>query len=270
MRKIIILVALTALLATFATASAQDQSSEAAELAKAAQNPLATLVTFPLQANFNNGIGDDDRRLFNLNIQPVIPFKGENWNFITRTIIPLNSVPTGTDEAAFGFGDASMTVFASPAKGSAVTWGLGPIVNFPSASNPEQLGSGKWGIGPAGVVFIQTGRFTYGGLVNNVWSVAGDGDREDYNRFLLQYFVNFNFGGGWAIGTVPVVTADWKAESGEQWTVPWGAQISKVIRIGQQPANILVGYYYNGTRPTGGPESQVRVQLNFMFPIKGD
>jgi hypothetical protein len=251
-------------------ASAQEQESQAAELAKAAQNPLAALVTLPLQANFNNGIGDDDRRMFNLNIQPVAPFKGEDWNLITRTIIPLNSMPRGVDEADFGLGDANTTLFLSPAKASAVTWGVGPVINFPSASNPERLGTGKWGLGPAGVIFIQTGRFTYGGLVNNVWSVAGDSDREDYNRFLLQWFVNFNFGGGWALGTVPIVTADWNADSGEQWTVPWGAQLSKVMRIGQQPVNLLAGYYYNATRPTGGPESQVRVQLNLMFPIKGD
>ena len=269
MRTLVILAALVATLGAATIASAQGDESEAAKLAKAAQNPLATLVTLPLQANINNGIGEDDRRLFNLNIQPVIPFKGENWNLITRSIIPINGVPSGTDESEFGFGDVNTTLFLSPAKAQSVTWGLGPVINFPSASNPERLGSGKWELGPAGVVFIQTGRFTYGALASNVWSVAGDSDREDVNRFLLQWFVNFNFGGGWALGSVPIVTANWNADAGEQWTVPWGAQISKVMRIGQQPVNLLAGYYGNSKHPEGSADKQVRIQINFLFPSKG-
>ncbi len=244
----------------------QQAPPSAEALAKAAQNPLATLVTLPLQANYNTGVGPYGRTFFNLNVQPVIPITGENWNLITRTIIPLNSVPMGEIDSVFGIGDTTLQLFLSPAKGGAVTWGVGPVIGIPSASNPEVLGSGKWGLGPTGVVFIQAGRWTMGGVVSNTWSVAGDDDRDDYNRFLLQYFVNFNFGGGWAIGTVPIVTADWKADDGNKWTVPWGLQVSKVARIGAQPVNLLLGYYTNSTHPEGGADGQVRVQINFMFP----
>ncbi len=248
-------------------ATAQEAATDAAALAKAAQNPLATLVTLPMQANYNLGAGPYERTLFNLNVQPVIPFPGEKWNVIARTIIPVNSVPQGETDSTFGFGDTNMTLFLSPAKSGKLTWGVGPSFNLPSASNPEVLGSGKFGLGPSGVVFLQIGRWTMGGLVSNVWSVAGDGDRDDTNQFTAQYFVNYNFGGGWAIGTVPIVTANWKADSGNRWTIPWGLQVSKVTRFGSRPVNLLFGYYYNSEHPEGAAGSQIRVQVNFMFPI---
>ena len=100
-----------------------DEDAEATELAKTVQNPLANLITVPLQANFNNGVGPDDRQVFNLNVQPVIPIPGEKWNIITRTIIPINSVPVGATDSVFGLGDTSLSLFWSPAKASALTWG---------------------------------------------------------------------------------------------------------------------------------------------------
>jgi hypothetical protein len=107
-----------------------------------------------------------------------------------------------------------------------------------------------------------------GGVTSNVWSVAGDSDRDDVNSFLLQYFLNYNFGGGWALGTAPILTANWENESGNQWTIPWGLQVSKITRFGSQPVNLLLGYYTNSEHPDGAAESQVRIQVNFMFPTK--
>ena len=241
---------------------------EAAQLAVAAQNPLASLVTLPMQANFNNGYGPYDRLFFNLNIQPVVPFKGKKWDIISRTIIPVNSVPQGELDSTFGLGDINLTLFWVKAKASKLTWGIGPIITLPTASNPELLGSGKFSLGPSGVVFYGTGKWTMGAVASNSWSVAGDSDRADVNFFYAQYFLNYNFGGGWAVGTAPIITANWEAESGNQWTVPWGLQVSKITRFGSQPVNLLLGYYYNSTHPEGAAESQVRFQINFMFPQK--
>lgn len=248
-------------------ASAQEAATDAAALAKAVQNPLATLVTLPLQANYNTGAGPYDRTLFNLNVQPVVPFPGEKWNVIARAIIPINSVPQGQTDSTFGIGDTNMSLFWSPAASGKLTWGVGPSFNLPTASNPEILGDGKFGLGPSAVVFLQLGRWTMGGVASNVWSVAGEGDRDDVNRFIAQYFVNFNFGGGWAVGTAPILTSNWKAKSGNKWRIPWGIQISKVTKFGSRPVNLLFGYYRNSEHPTGSADSQVRIQINFLFPI---
>jgi hypothetical protein len=245
---------------------AQETETDAAALAKKVQNPLAAMVTLPLQANYNTGAGPYERTLFNLNVQPVVPFTGEKLNVIARTIIPLNSIPRGESDSTFGVGDTNMSLFFSPAESSNITWGVGPSFGLPTASNPELLGSGKFGIGPSGVVFIQAGKFTMGGVVSNLWSVAGDSDRENYSVLTAQYFVNFNFGGGWALGTAPILSANWKAESGNQWTIPWGLQVSKVAQFGSRPVNLLFGYYANSEHPEGGPNRQVRIQINFLFP----
>jgi hypothetical protein len=245
-------------------------NQEAAELAKEVQNPLATLVSLPFQANYNNGVGSDDRTFFNLNIQPVIPFPGKKWDVISRTIIPLNSapVPGSETESEFGLGDTSMSLFWTSDKKRKLTWGVGPAISIPTSSNPEVLGSGKWSVGPTGVIFYGTGQWTLGGVVSNIWSVAGDSDREDVNFFVAQYFVNYNFGGGLALGSAPIITCNWEAESGEQCTVPWGLQVSKVTHFGSRPVNLILGYYVNSEHPTGGPENQARVQVNFMYPQK--
>ena len=84
----------------------------------------------------------------------------------------------------------------------------------------------------------------------------------------MQYFVNYNFGKGWALGTAPIVTSDWEADSGQRWTVPWGLQISKLTLLGKRPVNLLAGYYKNSQHPDLGADSQVRLQINFLFPDK--
>ena len=250
------------------TAGISEGTGDATSLAKASQNPLAAMVTLPLQFNFNSGVGPYDRELFNLNVQPVVPISGEKWNLIVRPIIPINSVPQGPTDSTFGLGDTMLQLFVTPANPGRMTWGIGPVFSLPTASNQEVLGSGKWGAGAGAVLFYQVGNWTMGGLISNVWSVAGDSHREDFDYMTLQYFVNYNFGGGWALGSSPVITADWKADSDERWTIPWGLQVSKVTRIASQPVNLLLGYYRNSEHPTGGPESQVRFQINFMFPTR--
>ena len=250
------------------TVVAQDADAKATELAKKIQNPLANLVVLPFQANINNGVGPDDRTFFNLNVQPVVPFPGEKWNVIARAIIPVNSVPVGETDSVFGIGDTNLSLFWSPAKEGNITWGVGPAISLPTASNPEVLGSGKLSLGPTAILFYTIGNWTMGGVASNVWSVAGESDRDDLNFFFAQYFFNYNFGKGWAMGTSPIITADWKADSGNQWTVPWGMNVSKVTHFGSRPVNLLLGYYTNSEHPAGAADSQVRIQVNFLFPTR--
>ena len=166
----------------------------------------------------------------------------------------------------FGIGDTTLSLFWSPAKPGKVIWGAGPIFALPTASNPEVLGSGKFSIGPTGVVFYSTGKWTMGGVASNIWSVAGDSDRNDVNFFTFQYFVNYNMGDGWAVGTAPILTANWEADSDNTWTIPWGLQVAKITHFGHQPVNLLAGYYKNSEHPDGAATSQFRLQLNFIFP----
>jgi len=247
------------------------EAAEAADLAKQVQNPLGSLVTLPFQLNLNRGAGEFDRTTTNLNFQPVIPFPGKKWNIVARAIIPIVSVPIGETGAETGVGDWTLTLFASPAKVGAVVWGVGPAIILPFASNPELLGSGKLSLGPSAVVFAGAGNFTFGGVANHVWSIAsvgGASDRPSVSQGFLQYFLNYNFGGGWALGTAPIITCDWNAPEGDECTVPWGAQVSKVMAFGSRPVNVLLGYYWNSVYPENGARSQLRVQINLLYPQK--
>jgi hypothetical protein len=235
-------------------------------LARASQNPVASLISLPLQNNFlfQEDTGD---LLYNLNVQPVIPFSlNEEWNLITRTIFPffaLESAPSGFDSV--GLGDINTSLFLSPANSRGLIWGVGPILSFPTATD-DLFGSGKWSAGPAAVALTMQGRWVFGALANNVWSYAGDGDRRSVNAFLVQPFINYNLDAGWFLTSSPVITSNWKADSDERWTVPIGGGGGRVFRIGRQPVNMGLQAFYNVERPTGGPEWSVRFNLQFLFP----
>lgn len=252
--------------ASLCAVPAAAQEPAAADLAKQIQNPLATVVTVPFQYNLNQGVGPFDRTITNLNFQPVIPFPGEKWNFVSRSILPYLSIPVGETAAETGLGDLTTTLFLSPAEPGKLIWGVGPALVLPTASNPEVLGSGKLSLGPAGILFTSLGSFTLGAVAWNVWSILGESDRESVSQLTAQYFLNYNFGQGWAVGTAPIITCDWKAPSGEQCTVPWGAQLSKVLKFGSRPVNLLVGYYYNSEHPESGADNQIRIQVNLLYP----
>lgn len=237
-------------------------------LARASQNPVANLISLPFQSNFlfQEDTGD---LLYNLNVQPVIPFNlNDDWNLITRTIVPFFAVesgPPGFDSA--GLGDINTSLFLSPAKSGRVIWGAGPILSFPTATEDLDLyGSGKWSAGPAAVVLTMRGPWVFGALANNVWSYAGDSDRRSVNALLVQPFINYNLQDGWFLVTGPVITADWRADSSERWTVPLGGGFGRVFPIGRQPVNTSLQAFYNVEHPTGGPEWSIRWNFQLLFP----
>lgn len=249
-----------------ASVCAEDKSTEA--LAEAAQNPVADMISLPIQNNINFGFGPGDDIQNVLNIQPVMPFElNENWNLITRTIAPViyqpELVPGYGNE--FGLGDINTTLFLSPAKTGKILWGIGPVFSFPSASD-RVLGSDKWSAGPSAVALTIQGPWVVGALANNLWSYAGDDDRKDVNQFLLQYFINYNLPEGWYISSAPIITANWKADSGNTWTIPFGAGVGKILRIGKQPINAQVQAFYNVAKPDNGSDWALRLQLQFLFP----
>ena len=74
--------------ALFAQDAASDNKAQDAELAKKLANPVANLISVPIQNNWDFGIGSANARRYTANIQPVIPFSlNTNWNLITRTIV---------------------------------------------------------------------------------------------------------------------------------------------------------------------------------------
>jgi hypothetical protein len=243
-----------------------DGDVDEGDLARAAQNPVGDLISLPFQNNMNFDVGPADRTQDILNIQPVLPITlSKDWNLITRTILPVISQPAPGTDRTNGIGDLNFTGFISPKKPGKVIWGVGPALIFPTATD-DVLGTDKFSIGPSFVALTMKGQWVIGGLVSNVWSVAGDDDRADVNFFLAQYFVNYNYPSGWYLTSAPIVTANWEADSGNQWTVPFGGGIGKVFAIGRQPININTQVFYNVEKPTFGAEWQWRWQIQLLFP----
>lgn len=238
------------------------------ELAKAAQNPVGDLISFPFQNNTDFGFGPKGntgtRNI--LNIQPVYPVSlGDKWNLITRTILPVVYQPDIGTGSEFGLGDLNATAFFSPKEPGRMIWGAGPVLIAPSATD-DKLGTEKWSAGPSFVALKMNGPWVVGALVNQVWSFAGDDDRADVNQMLLQYFVNYNFPSGWYLTSAPINTANWEASSGDRWTIPLGGGIGKVYKIGKRPVNSSVAAFWNVEKPSFGPDWQLRIQFQLLFP----
>jgi hypothetical protein len=246
-------------------------------LRNAAQNPIASLISVPIQENWNFNIGPADRTQNVLNIQPVIPLSvSKDWNLIVRWITPVIyqplpvsqvSGPPSQTTGVYGLGDMNPSFFLVPKK-SKVVWGIGPTLVLPTATNTAFLGQGKFSLGPSVVVLVQPKPWTIGFLANNVWSVAGHSniDKPAVNQFLLQWFVNYNMKKGWYLTTSPIITADWRATGDDRWTVPFGGGVGRIMKLGFQPVNITAQFYGNAVHPPGTSPWGMRLQFVLLFP----
>ncbi len=257
----------TALVLVAITAQAE---MSATELAKLAQNPVGNLISVPFQNNTNFNVGPYNGTQNILNIQPVIPIEvNKEWNIITRTIVPVISQPqlAPTTDRTNGIGDTVFSAFLSPAQPHGLIWGVGPVVQLPTNTSDE-LGNKNWGLGPTFVVLkLEHGNpWVYGVLANNIWSLSSSKQGGSYNNGLIQPFVNYNFAGGFYLVSGPILTVDWKADSGQKWTVPLGGGIGKIFHLGKLPVNTTLQAYYNVVHPDNGANWQLRAQVQLMFP----
>jgi hypothetical protein len=183
---------LMALVAFSVPTSANDNADA---LAQKLQNPVASLISVPIQNNWDFGIGSADAMRYTVNVQPVIPFKlNDDINLITRTIVPIihaESPVVGGGNIS-GVGDIVQSFFLSPAKptASGIIWGAGPVFLYPSATD-DRLGTEKFGLGPTAVLLRQQGPWTYGGLANHIWSVTGNKQRTDVSATFLNPFLSY-------------------------------------------------------------------------------
>jgi hypothetical protein len=237
---------------------------------------VADLISVPFQNNTNFRFGPRRGTQDILNIQPVVPIHlNDDWNLITRTIVPLTwqpqLAPSGTPDfgdSNFGLGNVSLSLFLSPQRPGAVIWGIGPAVLLPTATN-KTLGTNQWGAGPSAVALRVSGPWVFGALVSNVWSFGGSrAAGTQVNLLTLQPFVNHNFGGGWYLTSSPIITANWATSRNDQtWTVPLGGGFGKVVKLGGKlPLNLSLQAYYNAVRPSEiGATWQLRGQATFVF-----
>jgi hypothetical protein len=252
------------------------ESASTLELAKKTQNPIADLISLPLQNNLNFGYGAKDAphsssTQYVLNIQPVVPVHvTDELNLITRPIIPVVRQPDLIDGGdTWGLADIQLQTYLTPSKWDKPIVGIGPVVQFPSATNGKKLGTEKWSAGPGVVALVMPGKWVIGTLANNLWSFAGDSDRDNVNLMTVQPFVNYNFEKGWYVHTSPIITANWAAHGSDNtWTVPVGGGGGRIIRIGKLPVNLEAQAFYNVVKPDDNATADwtLLFQVEFLFP----
>ena len=235
-------------------------------LAKQLSNPVSSLVSVPFQFNWEEKVGPAEQTRFVLNVQPVMPFAlNKDWNLIARVIAPFISQPPLFDggSPASGVGDLLTSFFFSPAH-SGLIWGVGPVISLPSTTIPT-LGTEKWSAGPTLVALKQTGRWTCGALWNQVWSFAGNPNRDDVNQMFLQPFVSYQ-----ATKTVTLTlqsesSANWEADD-DRWTVPINVVVGKLATFGAFPASYQFGFGGFVAHPEAGPSWKIRAAIVLLLP----
>jgi len=234
-------------------------------LAKKSQNPVGDLASLPFQNNTTSSFGPGDDVKNVLNIQPVYPIHlSQSWNLINRVILPVIYQPeiVPGQGSTTGLGDTSYTAFFSPRNPGKLIWGVGPVFSIPTSTD-IQLGPGEWAAGPSVVMLKMPGSWVIGVLASNVWSFDSDAN---INFFFSQIFANYNLKDGWFLTSAPIFTANWEAQSGQQWTVPIGGGAGRVFKIGKQAVNSSAQIFYNVERPELQGDWVFRFQFTFLFP----
>lgn len=257
---------------------ASSYADNLAKLNQQTQDPIANLVSMPLQNNWTFRTGPNKETSYVMNFQPVIPFSlTKDMNVITRVVMPVVSQPRlalGTAkgvQGAFGLADTDVTFFLSPNSTNSIIWGIGPVVSVPTTTRIS-LGSNKWGLGPSIVALTQRGLWTVGVLANQIWSFGGTHEMPPnvagygYSVMFIQPFVSYSFWTVWNLSFTSETTCNWLAESGHRWTVPLDIVVSKIVILRKQAMSVGGGVRYFPINAGSSAVWGVRFVVSFLFP----
>lgn len=253
------------MVASRATAAETEEPSSIESLAKLKQNPVGGLRQVGLDISLNPDVPGTDGTAGNYGTQIVWPFRlNEDWRLISYTILPVLQVPEENGDYKIGTGNTLLNFFVTPAELGKFVWGAGPAVLLPTRSDP-MLGSDRVGLGPSAVAYYAEDKWGAGLVLQNVWSLGGEGF-DEVNAFGAQYFLNYNLPQGWFLYSNSTITADWLSPSSGRWTVPVGGGVGKVFNIGQQPVSISFQGIENVIHPDNSPSWGLNFQIGFLFP----
>jgi len=237
------------------------------DLAKKLANPVSSLISVPFQNNSDYGIGAYRGSRNTMNIQPVVPISvSEDLNLIGRAILPVitqyNIYGQGSRQS--GLSDMVLSGFLSPKNSkNGLTWGAGPVLLLPTGTD-DLLTAKKIGLGPTAVVLKQSGGWTYGILLNQIWSIAGSSAYSNISQMFAQPFLNYNWSSGAGLGTNLEMTQNWVSDQTMLWLNP---TVSGVASLGTQKVSLALGPRFNLASPEGARSDWGwRGVVIFLFP----
>lgn len=226
------------------------------DIAKKLSNPIANMISMPLQYEFSRGVGknqggSEQTLLF----QPVAPFDlGGGDIFIVRPIVAGArevSVQGANGQSFSGYGIASVTLesFYAPNTNSSWIWGIGPYAVSPSG-NSGKFGSQQTGAGVTAVVLNRDGPWTYGLLGYQSWSVGGNPTFGTQNNLFGEPFLAYTTKDAWTISGN--MEAQYNYDT-RRTSNPLYVGVSKVEVFDGVPISFGAGPIYYVSNTPGGP-----------------
>lgn len=265
-----LLLAGTASLSAQLIPGAQERREEAQELypdlAEELENPLARILIFPLNFNYEKGGGPDGSgERFGSTFAPSIPFILNNeWRVLSKTEISWvhqqDVTLSGTQE---GWSDMIQTFFVTPRRsiGWDSYWGIGPTFILPTASE-DGLGKEKYSAGPSIAVYRQTEAWTSGILLNHAWSFAGDDEAADVSVSLIEPVLSYTNKHGTVFRLGAEFRHDWERN---HWKGPLQIGIGQLTLVRNHPVKFGFGYSHylldEGHTADWGVEFQITVPI---------
>jgi len=264
-------VVITSLLASTAHAD------NAAEMAKKMQDPLANIAAVMTDNDILFKTGDDETS-YSFQIQPVKAwsFDKQGFNFIARGVVPILSMapesqnpiigdplPKGSGRTS-GLGDILTQFYFSPKTNDPWKYGAGPLISLKTRTDSD-IGGPGWGGGVSGVLVGNLSKKVSSAFIaNQLWSFDGD-----FSTLSVQPMIFYNISGmpGVTINYNSTISYDWKADSGNHWTVPLGLGMSKMFDLGgDYGIDTNIGAYANVVRPDGAADWKINWAVSLLLP----
>lgn len=273
-----------------------------AQIGQLMNNPVASLVMFPLQNDYTRVKGgpvDSYKDMNRTQFIPTFPLQlNDDWNLINRISFPLVSDPVNKHVGGLygktpeqiaqdprtqsvlndpfsrttGMGDITYVGLVAPAEtkklsnGGLLVWGVGATVMLPTASTAV-LGTGKYSAGPTAVLAYLGKEWTAGIFPQQWWSFASSKkSRDPVNMANVQYFIQrkIDEAGKWHVGMTPNISINWDAKGGgNKVTLPIGLGVNYTTKL----AGIPIKYGFEVQYSVIQPNSMPGARWNYRFVI---
>ncbi|VUX55797.1 conserved protein of unknown function [uncultured Woeseiaceae bacterium] len=247
----------------------------AQDLDTAAQTEESRFFALPVELDADSGASNGDATI--LRIAPLYGLGSlYKMRIVHINLITIADAPGGVPgrpgnpnpepgDRVFGLGDLVHASFLTANTSGNFSWGAGGMLSIPIATD-DKLGSGKWSVGPSFRVAYKSGPWNVGAFGGQIWSIAGDDERNDVSQLIVRGAIRRQLPNDWYFVSAPIITANWNA-AGEKWLVPLGGGLGKVFSIDSNPWALSIQGYYNVIKPVGAPNWSVRFSVIAAIPL---